>query len=201
MIFMNRKLFLISIFFLSNCSIVSYSEVIPLAKLAIIGADDIEITSEVIEAKKFSFAKVKIGRSAIAIFSLVKIDQNGSYMWISGEGEILTTFNGKIIKLENSLFNTEFISFSDFNLDNIKDGDEIQYDVMLYNPQAFVTQDASIQSSANNNNLRIIESVKTNGFRWSYQNEYLYNDRMRAIYARQIIHPKVPEIEINFYYK
>ena len=111
MIFMSKRLSLFLALLLTNCSIISYSELIPLAKLAIVGAEDIIIDDNFIRSKQFSFAKVKIGRSAIAIFSLVRIDQNGAFEWISGEGEILTTFNGKIIKLENSLYNTEFMNF------------------------------------------------------------------------------------------
>jgi len=198
---MNRRFILILLFTLSNCSIVSYSEVIPLAKLAITGADDLEITDDFIELKTYSFAKVRIGRSAIAIFSLVEIDKNGSFKWISGEGEMLTTFNGKIVKLENSLYNTEFITFSGFQPKEGVDDMALHYDVMLFNPKAFITQDVIIQSYKNKSNFKIVESVKTNGFKWNFENEYLFNERARVIYSRQIIHPKVPAIEINFYYK
>jgi Protein of unknown function (DUF2886). len=201
MIFMSNKLLIIILVALSNCSIVSYSEVIPLAKLAIIGADDIEITEEFINSKQFSFAKVKIGRSAIAIFSLIKIDENGSFEWISGEGEMLTTYNGKIIKLQNSIYNMEFINFSNFKPFLSKESNLLNYDLILLNPMAFVTQEAVLSSQQHNQNTKFYESVVTEGFKWDFENEYLYNSNGRIIYTRQLIHPKVPEIEIDFYYK
>lgn len=201
MICMNKKLLIIILIALSNCSIVSYSEVIPLAKLAIIGAEDIDITEEFINSKEFSFAKVKIGRSAIAIFSLIKIDENGSFEWISGEGEMLTTFNGKIIKLQNSIYNMEFINFANFRPFTSEKNNPVNYDLMLQNPRAFVTQEAVLSSQKHNQNFKIYESVVTKGFKWEFKNEYLINSNGRTIYSRQFIHPKVPEIEIDFYYR
>ncbi len=198
---MSKRLSLFLALLLTNCSIISYSELIPLAKLAIVGAEDIIIDDNFIRSKQFSFAKVKIGRSAIAIFSLVRIDQNGAFEWISGEGEILTTFNGKIIKLENSLYNTEFMNFSNFNPSVLTSESRLTYDLFLSNPRAFITQDAFVEISSEQKGLKIEETVQTNGFKWEFKNKYVFNSNNRAIHSIQTIHPKVPTVEIDFYYK
>ena len=197
---MTRKLFIITVLLLSNCSVISYSEVFPLAKIAILGAEDIEINQEYLDSKQFSFAKVKVGRSAIAIFSLVDISENGVYEWISGDGEILNTFNGKIINLSNSLYEVEFLQYKEFNDIKVEEL-ELHYDLFLNNPMAFVSQRASIRVENVSKGSVITENIETVGFKWTYTNSYTMNNIGRVINTTQSIHPKLPEIQIFFYYK
>ena len=195
------KHILFSLILLTNCSVISYSEVIPLIKFAVLGADDVPITQEYIDSKKYSFAKVRIGRSAIAIFSLISIDSDDLYTWISGEGEILNTYKGKIIKLSNSLYEIEFLDYGQFDIKSSAGPYELQYDLFLYNPMAFISQNAVIEIQSSTNNQVIYESIETIGFKWTFQNSYTVHEDGQVLHSRQTIHPKIPEIDIYFYYK
>ena len=57
MIFMSKRLSLFLALLLTNCSIISYSELIPLAKLAIVGAEDIIIDDNFIDQNNFHLLK------------------------------------------------------------------------------------------------------------------------------------------------
>ena len=51
----------------SSCNYISYSQIAPMVKTAVFGVDDIVIDDEYLKNKEYSFAKIKIGKSGIAI--------------------------------------------------------------------------------------------------------------------------------------
>ena len=55
-------------------------------RTATFGVPDVIIDDAYISAKEYSFAKVKIGRSGIAIMTLAGIE-NDIFTWISSSGE------------------------------------------------------------------------------------------------------------------
>ena len=209
---------LIIISILHGCSSISYSQVIPLAKTAIIGVDDIELTNEFIESKQYSFAKVKVGRSAVAIMSLATI-QNGLFKWLSGTGEVIYTYNGKVIKTEGLIYNTHLFSHSNFSLNKSKES-LFSFDLQLDQPEAFLSQKSFVSFNpkpsnfrsllnsfytpkvANNSLLYFEESIKTENLRWNFTNKYWVDPSTGMVLkAEQSVHPRLPKINIEYYYK
>ena len=192
------KIFIISLcLFVSNCAYISYNQVIPLARNAILGVEKIKVDENLIESTEYSFARVNLGRSASVIMILEKIDSNNNYHWISSDSEKLITSNGKIIKTRDLIYNFEAINYS-FNLEN-SDG---YYDVMFYDPKAFIEQRFEIKEQESEGNLKMYtETIFNIPLRTSWKNIYKVNDLNFVIYSKQRIHPNLPEIEMDIYYK
>ena len=192
------KIFIISLcLFVSNCAYISYNQVIPLARNAILGVEKIKVDENLIESTEYSFARVNLGRSASVIMILEKIDSNNNYHWISSDSEKLITSNGKIIKTRDLIYNFEAINYS-FNLEN-SDG---YYDVMFYDPKAFIEQRFEIKEQESEGNLKIYtETIFNIPLKTSWKNIYKVNDLNFVIYSKQRIHPNLPEIEMDIYYK
>lgn len=192
------KIFIISLcLFVSNCAYISYNQVIPLARNAILGVEKIKVDENLIESTEYSFARVNLGRSASVIMILEKIDSNNNYHWISSDSEKLITSNGKIIKTRDLIYNFEAINYS-FNLEN-SDG---YYDVMFYDPKAFIEQRFEIKEQESEGNLKMYtETIFNTPLKTSWKNIYKVNDLNFVIYSKQKIHPNLPEIEMDIYYK
>jgi len=192
------KIFIISLcLFVSNCAYISYNQVIPLARNAILGVEKIKVDENLIESTEYSFARVNLGRSASVIMILEKIDSNNNYHWISSDSEKLITSNGKIIKTRDLIYNFEAINYS-FNLEN-SDG---YYDVMFYDPKAFIEQRFEIKEQESEGNLKMYtETIFNIPLKTSWKNIYKVNDLNFVIYSKQRIHPNLPEIEMDIYYK
>ena len=66
---------------------------------AIFGEDDVELTAEEIEELAYPYQYLTIGeqpRIAVAL----GFDDDGIYKWLSGNQEILTTYNGRVINTQ-----------------------------------------------------------------------------------------------------
>ena len=193
---------------LSSCSLISYSQVLPFAKQAIIGADDIELSENFIDQSEYSFAKIKFGKSAIGILPLASIDE-GKFLWVSGTNENIFTFNGKIIKTENMLFSSHFIDgVTDFRL---LDDKTSEYFLELRNPNALLIQNAVIEVDKSEDlfiggsifrTQKYYENVTTKSFKWNFKNIYWVDlTSGRVVKSIQHIHPKNPPLEITYVYK
>ena len=194
----------LTLIFLSSCNNLSYTEVIPLAKLAILGVEDIEIDDNFLSQQKYSFIKVNVGRTGVAILTLASID-DGVFTWVSATGEKLKTYNGKIIKSFDIVYDTHFITFSDFSFNKNLERVEYDYNIRLYNPNTLVTQEATLKiidlSSLEGEVSYFEEFVLTKGFKWKFVNKYWLDNDGNVIKSIQYLHPKLPKYEINFYYK
>ena len=200
MIYMTKLKIIFLLLMASSCTYISYNEALPLMKNSILGASDIQIDQKFIDSKKYSFAKIKVGRSAIAIMSLASIDDEGVYKWINSSDEAIFTYKGKIIKTEGILFDMKLYNYEQFLLD--KKNDTFHYEIELTNPHAFFPQSAKTSSQVKENQMVISEAVTTHGFRWNYINEYTVDLSSNSVTeAKQFIHPKYPKIHIFYYYK
>ena len=197
MIFMIR-IFIISLcLIISNCAYISYNQVIPLARNAILGVEKIKVDDNLIESIDYSFARVNLGRSASVIMILEKIDSQNNYHWISSDSEKLITSNGKIIKTRDLIYNFEVINQS-FSLEESRGN----YDVMLYNPQAFIEQEFLIQDKGQAGNLRKYQETIINvPLKTTWKNIYKVNHLNFVTYTKQKIHPNLPMIEMDIFYK
>jgi hypothetical protein len=192
------------IFFISSCSSVSYSELVPLIRTAVIGSPDIEISKDYVDKKEYSFARMRLGRSATAILTLSRIENN-IFTWVSGNNEKIYTYNGKVIKVEGLAHNFESYNFKLFDLQILLNREiySHQVDIFFTNPDAFVSQNVSLQvQKLDSNIVKIIENTNTDGFRWSVTNEYWIDSHSKLpVKSHQYIHPHLPMIKIDYYFK
>lgn len=197
---MNRYTLLI-IFCVSSCQYISYNQVIPLARQAIIGFPDIELTEEYIAKQRYSFARFDLGKGANVIMVLSGIDNN-FYTWVSATGEKLITYNGKIVKTIGLIHNVEIYNPASFKVFSPKNNYSGIYDVMLKDPRAFIEQKFSTKLTRQSNSLKLTESIEIDVLNLEYQNTYIIDlTSGRTIRSTQRIHPKLPEIRIDFVYK
>jgi len=190
--------FVLAIFFISGCNNIPYTTIIPMIRSSIQGPESINIDQEFVESRKFSFLKVKFGRRSEAILTLVSVE-NGVYKWISSDDVRIYTLNGKITKLEN---------FDTFNFESIYKNQPFHnntgyYDLYLKTPRTFVSQSYSVITFHEKEKYfdkKIIEDIKTNGFKWNFKNQYFYLNN-KPIKTEQYIYPRAPKLILEFYYK
>ena len=72
---------IIIVLILSSCSVISYGQLPGLIKDSVYGRD-ILVDDEFYMAQNYSFAKIKIGRSLVAIAVLASA-KNEKYLWVS----------------------------------------------------------------------------------------------------------------------
>lgn len=193
---------------LSSCSIISYGELPELAKGAILGVD-IEVTKEFYDSQPYSFAKINIGKSIVATIILAKV-QNGTYLWISADGERIYTRDGKIIRTEGlnndskilNLIDLDRFSFANFHSTPTKARTIM---LQLSNPHAIVSQSFYIKEigidSSYFNSMLYEESFDSGRLAWEEINRYWVDPRGRVMKSEQYIHPRLPKITIEFFYK
>ena len=193
----------------SSCAFIDYSKLPVVAKDLILGEEDLEITRSIYDAYPYSFAKVRIGRDKSLIFVLSTINANGEYTWISEDYDRLITFDGKVIKFitSNEEINFRYLknSFSTKNLENFNRENIIE----LLSPKAIFMQDVTINIKDQQSimrfkerlNVRIIEeNIVTKELKWAFTNSYWMNNNS-VIKSKQHLHPNLPQVVIEFYYK
>ncbi len=182
---------------LSSCSYVSYSDALPLIKTALVGVEDIEISNEFIAQREYSFAKFKMGRSGIAILTLAYVN-NDIFEWVSSTNEKIFTYKGKIVKTEGLLSNINVLNIDALIESDFGTSKQFSLLINLTNPSAVIEHRSQYISTEN----LITESVFIPSLNKNVENFYYMNDSNgRVIRSIQSIHPRLPKIEIDFYYK
>lgn len=193
---------------LSSCSIISYGELPKLAKDAILGVD-IEVTKEFYDSQPYSFAKINIGKSIVATIILAKV-QNGTYLWVSADGERIYTRDGKIIRTEGLNNDSKILNLIDldrFSFVNFHSTPTKAREIMLQltNPHAIVSQSLYLKEigidSNYFNSMLYEESFDSGRLAWEEINRYWVDPRGRVMKSEQYIHPRLPKITIEFFYK
>lgn len=198
-----NSFFILSIILLNtSCSYISYSQAIPLIDKALFGVDDIELSKEFIDSKKYSFVKVKLGKSSVSILTLRSISE-GVFEWISASGERIYTYNGKIVKTEGLPYDAYLHSFRDIDFLQISSDTSFNYDINLTNPNAFAGQVSSLSVIEDtDHNFELKEKVETISFRWKFTNFYSFDKRTQlATKTIQKVHPNLDTFELSFIYK
>ena len=193
---------------LSSCSAISFGNLPGIVKNSVIGVD-IEITEEFYNSQPYSFAKMKIGKSIVAITILSKVS-NGTYLWIAGDGERIHTRNGKIIMTEGLQHDVEVLdlrnlgpsSYRDFNSE-LGTFNEIL--LQLDNPHAIIQQSLSTTEVGIDqsffNTMLYKESFSSGELTWNKDNFYWVDPTGRVVRTEQYIHPRMPKVVIEFFYK
>ena len=187
------KKVLLTIFVVNSCSFISYTEILPVIRPLVIGAEDIEINQSYIDSKEYSFAKIKIGRSSIAILSLAYI-KDGVFEWVSSSNERIFTFNGNIIKTIGLPHNIDILdtyAIQGFSSQTVL--------VALDNPNATVSQSLAYQSTVIEGQVIVEEQVIFNELNLDVTNTYIIDESNgRPISSTQKVHPYLPVISLDF---
>ena len=194
---------------ISSCSVISYGELPLLIKDSIVGKD-IEVTKDFYDSQLYSFSKIKIGRSTVAITVLASIE-NGRYLWVSQDGERIYTVNGKIsetfglkhnIKTLSGLGRSPSFSYKDIGLAQTN---QSNYLLELSNPPAIIAQQSTLINKGideNYFNAMLYEEIFTSGnLAFKGSNYYWVDPLGRVIKSEQAIHPRLPKVTIEFFYK
>ena len=193
----------LSLIFLQACSGINAFQVFPMMSNAVLGSPDIPITDNFIADMEYSFAKVRIGRSTRAILTLAYIN-DGTYHWVSGDGESIYTLNGRIISTEGLIHNSYFLSplyFPSISQPRFSS----QQLLRVSNPDALLSQNSVFTTSLDDdsvNTYEVKEVVTTEGINWSFVNTFTLDiETGMPKKTTQYVHPRLKPLEIEFFYK
>lgn len=203
---MNNRLIL-SCFLLTSCINSEYQLLYDLTKSNLLGVDDIIINQEFIQARNYSFIKVRIGKSEVFVMTLLSVNEN-VFEWVGLNGLRIKTKYGRVIETYGLKHNYEAIDKSNFV--DYRDVNDMSILVKLDSPEAVfnlaMSYEKSFDEVYSDNQLAAIklkESFKsTSAFRWGGENEYWYDPNSRLpLKTIHHIHPYIEPLDIEFYYK
>jgi len=197
---MSKSIYLFVITLMAtSCSVVQYNDIIPISRQLFFGVEKVNIDKDYINSVSYSFLRFNIGKQESYILTLRRIDANGNYHWESvNQGKIITNKFGKILNTYNLDFNMTIFN-DEFALEN----KALTYNTMFHNPNAFVTQNANIEISESNTDIRyyVTEVINNVEIKTKWKNIYQLDKNLFPIYTKQKIHPNIPNIEMDFYFK
>ncbi|HEH9416908.1 TPA: YjbF family lipoprotein [Aeromonas sobria] len=91
---------------LSGCSATS-SDTYATLRYALLGVDDVEVTSEKVRELPYASAYLRVGDNPQALIVLAFADPDGSLSWVSSDNKLFVTKSGRLHKtvgLENDLY-------------------------------------------------------------------------------------------------
>ena len=201
--------FIFTLLVLSSCSFIDYGQLPATIKDSIYGKDII-IDDEFYNAQKYSFAKIRIGKSIVAIAVLASASKE-KYVWISQDGARIHTNNGRIVKtvgLQNNvstLDGSQDIKFTSFI--NYKPSMLYRRNTLLElsNPNAIIAQEFTLTEKGIDskyfNSMLYTEDFTSGKLAFSGTNYYWVDPKGRVIKTEQFIHPSLPKVVIEFYFK
>ena len=203
----NLKVTLITALLISSCAGISYQQVFPLIKGATIGYPDLIITQDILDSRTSSFMKARFGRGAGVIMVLASVDNSGIFEWVSEDGEILYTLNGKVIRTSGLPYN---ISYMRNISPTFYSQGTITTPVKLINPLAYVTltletaSDEIVQIDLPSpiDVRKFVINSSINELNWTKENIYYVDlDTNFVVKTTQYLHPRLPKLDIEYYLK
>lgn len=189
----------------SSCSYISYGQLPELLVQSVTGAPDIAVTDNFIEQQQYSFAKFKMGKSVIAITVLAEI-KGDTFLWISQDREKIYTKHGKIIETIGLSHDMKILDHGDIVPWQSRLANSALIEV--FNPSAIISQDIEIkvinESAINGSKTEhdiFQEHFSSGRLSWSGINSFEINNEGLPIRTVQFIHPSLPQVEMEFFYK
>jgi len=194
----------ISFCFLVSCASVSNKELKTLIYQSF-ASSEIKVTGDIFNSYQFSFAKFTIGKESIIVV-LVNIN-NGLYEWISSEGIKLYTYNGKIVKTIGLKHDISISNFNSFDWSKNK----TIFITNFYDPDLQMAEIPSYLIRGQDTYITLLdevinvasyeEKIAYKRIRFNKKNLYLLDERDVVRKTVQWIHPFLPKIEIEYYFK
>ena len=187
------------VLFLSSCGNlpITYIQNFSSVNSVVFGFPDYEVTEEIFNDYENSFIKVRFGRGPHAILILAYAEDN-VYEWIGADNVKIHTLNGRIVEILRPS-------------DNIFLASDVYETVNLFNPDLI---SSTIHRSMNSRKAtikklgrtiqvnRIEESFDLDLIGWSGVNLYYQNPTTGRIESsEQRIHPRLPIVKIEYYFK
>tara|TARA_Y100000389_G_scaffold204279_1_gene256026 strand:+ start:5368 stop:5976 length:609 start_codon:yes stop_codon:yes gene_type:complete len=195
------------LFTLSSCSYINYGQLPELIKTSYFGVD-FTVDQSFYDSQEYSFMKINLGKSVVATMVLSQVD-DGQYTWISESNERIITENGRIIETYGLAHDARILNAP--NLQPIYEGNNSEVMLNLVSPSAIVQQHYAVKNIGQDNSYihlnedtaltLYLETINTSILKWEIENKYWLNKNNRVLRSEQYIHPKMPLITLEFYYK
>lgn len=192
---------------LSSCSYINYGQLPQLIKTSYFGVD-FEVNQSFYDSQKYSFMKINLGKSVVATMVLSDVDGD-RYTWISESNERIITQHGRILETYGLAYDS--IILNGFNLNRVHEEKDSEILLNLKSPSAIVQQNYTIKNLGKDTDyvhlteeapLRLyVETINTDVLKWTIENKYWLNQNNRVLRSEQYIHPKMPLVQLEFYYK
>lgn len=208
MIYMTKAInILVFTLLLESCSSLGITRSASYLEGYIRGFDEDLISQDYYQSNEYSFANVKIGKGPAAVIVLA-FAKNGLFEWRGGDGVVIFTRNGQIVKTVGLPSDVSFqaISISD-------NSDELTYTTSTFSNPSLLRANTLNQSIALNETFtidRVDGTHLTNVFKlkrtipsiqWTGTSRYYVDFKDRVIYSEEEIHPFLPTIRIDYFYK
>jgi hypothetical protein len=210
---MSGILFMIRLFFillfLTSCGNlpITYIQNFGSVNNVVFGFSDYKVTQEIFDEYEYSFMKVRFGRGPHSILILA-YENDGVYEWVGQDDVQIFTKNGRVLKTLGLAHNLEITKAHQDRLSMLQDSYE---SINLYNPDLYsATMYSTFRSKevkikrleAKIDVLRIKEVSNVSAIGWKETNFYFKSLASNEIVqTHQNIHPRLPVLKIEFYYK
>ena len=202
------RLFFI-LLFLTSCGNlpITYMQNFGSVNSVVFGFSDYKVTQEIFDEYEYSFMKVRFGRGPHSILILA-YEKDGVYEWVGQDDVQIFTKNGRVLKTLGLAHNLEITKPREDDLSMLQESYE---SINLYNPDlylatmysAFRSKEVKIKRlEAKIDVLRIKEVSNVSAIGWKETNLYFKSLTSDEIFqTHQNIHPRLPVLKIEFYYK
>jgi len=171
------------------------------------GFESDKISETYFESSKYSFANVKIGRGPAATIVLAYVN-DGIYEWRGADGTIFFTKNGQLIETSGlpSDISIEAIDVNDVVQGRINSLSTFREPLLLkaqtINTIFSLSKDF-ILDRADGKHITSVYKVHKEipSIRWKGVSRYYIDKNNRVLYAEEEVHPFLPIIKIQYYYK
>ncbi|MDC0512700.1 YjbF family lipoprotein [Gammaproteobacteria bacterium] len=178
-----------------------------LIKTSIVGVD-LSIDKGFYDSQEYSFMKINLGKSVVAIMVLSQVDDD-IYTWVSESNERIITQNGRIIETSGLAYDMKILTPNALNpIYERKDSEILLH---FKSPEAIVQQRYSVTSFNQDTGYTHLiedaflilyhETIHTDVLTWNIENKYWLDKNNRVLKSEQLIHPKMPLVLLEFYYK
>ena len=213
MIFMTKKIAIV-LLVLSSCSSLPSLDYFEAAKSSVnyvTGRNNFEITRENYNTEEFSFIKMRIGRSTPVIMVLAYVD-DGIFEWVGSDNSRIYTYKGKIIELDG-FKNDIKIQHPKSKISSFLRSKVNNYAIDFYRPSLLslnvntkIIKDKkkkyTLKRLDNEDQfIEIEEIINAPLIRWNARNYYYFDSKGAIFKTIQHTHPRMPEIDIEFYIK
>ena len=141
------------------------------------------------------------------IFLILNSVKNGVYEWVSADLNSIYTYNGLIVKSAGLPSNISLRNYRNFfpssatQLSTILEFDKPLLAGATLN---LTLMSSNIKSKSNDiyKNLDVYEFRReVRSIRWQAKDTYWVNDQNLVVYARQEVHPHMPAVQLEYFYK
>lgn len=190
---------------LQGCA-TAFDDIFLVVKNQTFGHPNQEVSQKAFEESEYSFMTLKIGRNAKVKLILNSIN-NGLYEWVSADLNSIYTYNGLIVKSAGLSSNISLRNYRNFSPNStIHLSSILEFDKPLLAGVIFNLDLLSSKNVSESNNIYGDLDVYTYrrevpSIGWSSKDTYWVNSQNFVVFARQEVHPHMPPLELEYFYK